>query len=148
MLISGFDLARSPCTQICVFVQLICRHFQDLDHQNQTCVVHNFPWPRSLVTSCLFLVDPLSYILQHYLLKIIQGGFYLTVWNSLNVSLRTIRILPLELELPRDPGIGPTRSHGWRSSKGPRSKLHPVLTVLLLPILIFLISSFMSAISF
>ena len=41
--------------------------------------------PQSMIAFCLIPVYPLSGFLRHHFLKILQNGFYLTVWDSLHV---------------------------------------------------------------
>ena len=57
--------------------------------------------------------------------QIFQDGFYLTVWNLLNVPLCEIWITLLELEFSWNPCVAPPRSQQWWPSEGPRSESHP-----------------------
>ena len=72
--------------------------------------------PQSMIAFCPFPVYPLSCFVRHQFLKILLTGFYLTAWNYLNVFQCNIGILPLELELPWDPGISASCRQRRRSS--------------------------------
>ena len=108
--------------------------------------------PQSMIAFCLFPVYPLSGFLRHHFLKILQNGLYLTVWNSLHVFQCKIGIPPLNSSFRGTQGSLHLIDKGWRSSTGHRSVLRLSAGFgaysTAAAIYMFLISSFMPAISF
>ena len=109
--------------------------------------------PQSMIAFCLFPVYPLSGFLRHHFLKIHQNGFYFTVWNSLNVfQCKKLDFHPLNSSFRGTQGSLHLIDKGGGRPKvtdpSPAPVLASLFTALLLPIYIFLISSFMSAFSF